>query len=273
MSIKTNVFNRNISELVTLAYKEKLIKFNFLKKFFLDIEFEHATFYFSKIKEELTSQVNVDTVKVEYLKKIIKEKNLSEYYEEEYLRTLIQSNRSHDELVYAFENGMKLHQSNLDLVQFKKYIEYVDNLKIHRVKKALKNINEIYDYSTIRTFLPFNPFSSPHKQFLAQAGRLRKFKTRRIIEIERGLKLQQKNGVVQEIDDVIRKEANGTIVKLKEKLGLKKKIDKMAISDSLRKRAILQAKHETNIYRKMLNGCNSGSSQRLESAAKKIHTF
>lgn len=152
-------------------------------------------------------------------------------------------------------------------------MEFLDNTKAHNLEKGLKHIEDIYVKIPKKGVLPFNPLVAPHKQFLKQTARLKEFQERRIIEIERGLKLQEDTSVVKEIDEAIQAKANGKIIKVQERLRFKRKIDNTQLTNSLKQRARMQAKHETSIYRRLLNGCNSGSSKRLDSAKKKFSRF
>lgn len=270
---KDKVFNNNLSLLVTKLYLDKKINYKFIEKTFLKKSYQHASFYFSKTRKELTSQLDLNPEKLAYVKSYMKkQKHLSDFYKAEYTKTLIQSNRTAEELAFAVEHGMKLRGTQKDLERFKNYIDFLDNSKSHQVNKGLKNIEKIYDYK-YKSYVNYNPFLPLHKKFLSQDYRVKQFEKRRVNEIERGLKLQQKNGLIDEIDVAAQKEANGAKIHIQEKLRFKKKIDEMEISPALKTRAATQAKHEANIFKRMLNGCNSGNSQRIASSAKKFSRF
>jgi hypothetical protein len=270
---KDQVFNNNLTLLVTKLYSEKKIKFAFIEKKFLKKTYQHTSFYFSKSRNELVSTVNLSQEKLNYVKKFIKKQpDLTEFYQSEYVKTLIQSNRSLDDIRFAVEQGMTLRGNQKDLEQFKRYFEFLDNAKDHQIKKGLKNIEKIYNYN-YSSALTYNPFLPLHKRFLAQNSRVEKYLAKRVVEIERGLKLQQRNGLIDEIDEAAQREANSIKVHIQEKIRFKKKIDEMEIPNAMKLRAAQQAKHESNIFRRMLNGCNSGNSQRIAGAAKKFSRF
>lgn len=270
---KDKIFNNNFSHLLTQFYKNNKINHRFLKRNFLDKNFEHVSFHLSKNQNEVYAQLDFDPEKVDIVNKILSEHELSNFYKQEYYTVLIQSNRSVDEFRILDQANIKFSENPKDLEQFKKYIDFLDNSKPHVAKKGLAKINEIYNYSYRHGVLPFNPLMSPEKKFLDQMSRLKQFQERRVRELERTFKLHQKNGVVAEIDAAAEREANGLRVRLEEKLRFKKKIDDLELPHALKTRARNQALHETNIYRRLLNGCNSGSSQRLANAAKKFARF
>lgn len=270
---KDQTFNDNIVSLINKYQREGIIDKQFIDRHFLKKEFEFANFYYSSAKNEVTTFLDIDPEKMDYIKKIVTQFELSAKTQTEYEATLLRSNLTHDDLQFAIKKGMKLREDPRDLEQFKRYLDFLDNTKPHKIKKALKNIEDIYVYSYKASILPYNPLQKPHVQFLEQNARLEKFTGKRVKEIERGLKLQQKSGVVEEIDEIVQKEANGFFVDIREKLRLKKRVADEPLPASLKKRAAVQAKHETSIYRKLLNGCNSGNSQRLDSAKKKFSRF
>jgi hypothetical protein len=270
---KDQTFNNNLTLMVSKLYNDKKIKFSFIDKKFLKKDYIHTSFYFSKSRNELISTVNLSPEKLTYVKNLVKKQTeLSDFYKAEYAKTLIQSNRSLDEIVFAIDHGMTLRGNATDLEQFKRYFEFLDNVKDHQIKKGLKDIEKIYVYEFKSTFT-YNPFLPLHKRFLAQNNRVDKYLKKRTREIERGLKLQQKNGLIDEIDEAAQREANSIKVHIQEKIRFKKKIDEMEIPSAMKTRALQQARHESNIFRRMLNGCNSGNSQRIAGAAKKFSRF
>ena len=270
---KNQIFNDNLAFLVSRLHKAKKIDHKFIKTYFTRHDFEFATFTLSSNRVDIKSQLDLDPRKVSIVAKLIKEQHLSKYFSKEYKSLLLQSNLSIDNLQYMDSIGMKLHGNKKHLVQFQKYIEFLDNTKAQKMKKAMKHINDIYDFNFKPSHISYNPLRKPHKQFLTQNARLNKFIDRRANELERTFKLHQKNGIVGEIDAAAEKEANGILVRVQEKLRFKKKIDDIELSPALKQRARAQAIHEAAIYRKLLNGCNSGSSQRLAGARKKFSRF
>lgn len=270
---KNKVYNDNLAFLVSRLHKAKKIDHKFIKEYFTRNDFEFASFTLSANKVDIRSHLNLDPRKVSIVGKIIKEQHISKQFRAEYKSALLQSSLTIDNLQYMESIGMKLYSDKNKLTQFKKYMEFLDNTKPQKLKKGMKHINDIYDFKFKASKIAYNPIRKPHKQFLTQNARLNKFIDRRANELERIFKLHQKNGIIGEIDAAAEKEANGLLVRVQEKLRFKKKIDDLELSPALKKRARSQAVHEAAIYRKLLNGCNSGSSQRLEVASKKFSRF
>ncbi len=267
---KDKFYNTNIALLLTKIHQEKLVPFSFLNRNFVEHNFDNAKFFYSKIEGEFSTQLNVDPAKIEAVEQYLNSIELRASFKKEYEDILVRSNLTAKDIDFAINNGMTLRDNAKDLAQFRRYVDFLDNIKPHRMKEGLKHFEDIYVYNVARNL---NPLMKPHKKFLEQTRKLQAFEERRIREIERGLKLQQETRVVSEIDEAIQKEANGIKVRIQEKLRFRKKIDDQALPQSLKQRARMQAKHEKAILRRIWNGCNKGSSQRIASAKKKFSRF
>jgi hypothetical protein len=270
---KDKVFTQNLSDVVTKLHQKKILTYKEIEAMFLRDNFDNARFFWSHKTKTLTSQIDIDQSKIDLVERIIRDSRLPKNKAKEYRNILLQSNRTTDEINLALKNGMKLHNSNEHLDQFRKYIEFLDDAQKHKVKKGLKRIEDIYDFNFQHRITTLDPILPPHKQFLAQKSRLNSFEQRRYKKILKQYKLKEQNKITKEIDELAAREARGEVVSLAEKRRLMKKLDDTELPAALRKRAKRQAAGERSIYRKMLNGCNSGSSPRLASAAKKFSRF
>ena len=209
---KDKTYAHNLALLASRLKEEGLITSSDIRKLFLKKRFLHMNFYYSQARHELTAQAFFDPEKLNYLNRKMKSLGLDEFYRKEYRTTLLQSNRTADDIEAAFEHGMKFRQDRKSLEQFKAYIDFLDSSKPRAVKKGLKHIEDIYKYDIKPSKIPIDSFKAPHKHFLTQQARLQQFELKRYREIQRTFKLHQKNGVVREIDNIADKEANGFFV-------------------------------------------------------------
>lgn len=268
------ILNENLTSLVSKLYQDKTIAYKDIKSIFLGRELGKTTFSFSHRKGVLISMIDYDTEKKFLVDEILKRVNISKGMKKDYQTLFMKSKLTRDELGLMFESGFVFKKTKRDLDQLAEYLDFLAPMKAAKVKVGLKNVSKIYNYGYSFTLSPIEGyFQAPHKHFLAQKRRIEKYRVSREIEIQRGLKLQQRNGLVAEIDEAAEKEANGIRMKISEKLRFKKNLDDMELPSSLKKRAAHQARHESIIYKKLLRGCNSGSSKRITSAKKKFSRF
>ena len=270
---KDKVYTKNLSDLVTKLYEKKLISQTQIKKIFLQHEFQNARFFWSPQAKKLTSQINISQEKIAVVDNILANSGVSKRYRKEYRDILLQSDRTADDLVYALNNGLILHNSSKHLEQFRHYFEYLDQIRASSVRKGLKNIEKIYDFKYQHSFLTIDTVLPPHKQFLAQKSRINTFEQKRVTELMNEYKLREKDKISKELIELEARIARGEKVLEAEKRQLQAKLDEIELPQSLRKRALRQAAGEKEIYRRMMNGCNSGSSPRLANAAKKFKRF
>ncbi len=267
---KDKTYNQNIALLMTHLHEDQVFSLKYLESISVKKSFDDAKFFYSPLRKEFTTQLNIAQNKIEVIDDFIKGSKLAPQYRGEYRDILLQSQLTDDDIRFAIEQGMKLNNSKKDLRQFADYIEYLSNLKSHQVRKGLKNINDIYNYKFSGAL---NMTLKPHIGFLKQIRKLEKFEAKRILELEESFKLQQETSVVSEIDDLIARQKSGDKIYEIERVRLKKKIKDQALPRSLKRRAVAQARHEKNILKRMMNGCNSGDSQRIAGAAKKFARF
>lgn len=270
---KDKVYTKNLSDLVTKLYEKKLISATQIKKLFVQKEFQYAQFFWSPQAKKLTSQINISQEKIAVVDNILANSGVSKKYRKEYRDILLQSDRSADDLVYALNNGLILHNSSKHLDRFRHYMEYLDQVRAGRVRSGLKNIEKIYDFKYQHSILTVDTVLPPHKQFLAQNSRLNAYEQKRVTKLMNEYKLREKDKISQELKELEARIAKGEKVLEAEKRQLQAKLDEIELPASLRERALRQAAGEKEIYRRMMNGCNSGNSTRIASAAKKFKRF
>ncbi len=270
---KDQIFVDNLSGVVNMMLRENMIHYKDVQRLFLNKTFDNASFFYSHTSKELAAKINIDPSKLTFINDLIHNSGLSKTLRKEYKNILLHSNRTAEELEFAFKNGMKLHNNMKKMKQFKKYIEFLDPSKPNKARKGLKNIEKIYDFDFNHKWYTLEMLQSPEKQFLAQKSRLKVFENRRVKELEFGLKAQQDPELFRKWNNLLQREKMGMKVDRKLKKNLKKQIDDIQLNKQTKKRAARHAAGEKSIYRKMLNGCNSGESKRLESAKKKFVKF
>lgn len=270
---KDQIFTDNLSSVVNMMLREKMIHFKDVERLFLKRTFNNASFFYSHTSKKLASKINVDPSKLTFINDLINKSGLSKTLKKEYRNILLHSNRTTEELELAINNGMKLHNDIKKMEQFKKYMEFLDPAKPAKVKRGLKNIEKIYDFDFNHKWYTLEMLQSPDKQFLAQKSRLNLYEERRLKEIEFGLKSQQDPVLYKKWNNILQREKMGLNVDKKLKKNLRKQIDDIQLNKKTKKRATRHAKGEKSIYRRMLNGCNSGDSKRLEGAKKKFVKF
>lgn len=263
----------NISSVVNMMVKKKMIGLEDIRSIFLKENFGAAKFYYSKTAKELTGKLNIDESKLSVVKEIVADQSLSKTIQKEYSDILLFSNRTAEELEVAVKSGMKLRSDAKSLQQFKEYMEFLDLAKPKKALKGLKEVEKIYDFNFKHSALTIDAINPPHKQFLAQKSRLRSFEEKRLREIEKNLKMQMDDDLIKEMNEIRNREKMGLKVDKARKKELESKIDDIELNKGLKKRALNQAKGERRIYRKLMNGCNSGDSKRLASAKKKFAKF
>lgn len=278
---KEQIYVDNVSKVVNMMIKEKMLDLKDIRRIFLNKQFSDASFFYSHASKELTAKINVDPAKIAFVDRLLNKTRLGKNLKREYRNILLASNRTVEELEFAVQSGMKLRSSYKHMEQFKNYMEFLDPAKASKVKKGLKNIENIYDFNFSHKWYTPSPIMAPHKQFLAQKSRLKSYELERLAELEKTLKVQQKfPHLYEELDDLLSKKAKGVAYDKKRIKELEKQIkraaddvDDVTLSKKLKERAKRHATGEKSIYRKMLNGCSSGDSKRLESAKRKFKNF
>jgi hypothetical protein len=269
---KEQIYVDNMSSVVNEMVAKNLISLDDVKRIFLKKKVNNTNFFYSLKRKELSGKIGMDQDKVWFVDDLIKKSNLTANLRKEYTNILMHSNRSIDELEKAVKAGMKLHNDYKSMEQFRLYMEFLDSAKAPKVAKGLKNVEKIYDYNYAHAWYTPDLVLSPQKQFLAQKSRLKKFEGKRLAEVELGYKMQSKEGI-EILDEIVKKEKMGIKVTNAEKRAAKKKVEELQLSKEKMKSAVKQAKGERNIFRKLMNGCSSGNSKRLRSAATKFKRF
>lgn len=282
---KDQIFADNLSSVVNMMLKEGMLDFKDINRLFLKRSFESTSFFYSHSSRELSAKVNVDLSKITFIDDLINRSELTKTLRKEYRNILMHSNRTTEELEFALQNGMKLHNSRKHMEQFKKYIEFLDPAKPGKVKRGLQSIESIYDFNFNHKWYTMEMLQNPSKQFMAQKSRLNVFEAERLDELEKTFKAQKKYPeLYQELADLeeARKFPGKSKIKWDPKRAkeLRRKINKarnnvddVNLTKAQKDRIARHANGERQVYRKMLNGCNSGDSKRLESAKKKFVRF
>lgn len=272
MATNDEVYAKNLAEVVTGLLKGRHVDMLDIRKIFLQSPINDTRFFWSNSSKKLTAQVEIPPEKIVLVDEFISGLELSKNTKKEYRRILLQSKLSKDQVKLAIDNGLELKQGKKYLKQFEEYIEYLDNLKPTGIKKGLKNIDEIYDFSFVPGKWSWATLS-PQKKFLVQKARIQAFEDRRFIELLNDMKLRERNQVIDEIDDLVRREKAGETIDPRERARLFKKLDEIELPPSLRERALLQARGEAQILSKLRNGCNRGDSPVLRQTAKRFSRF
>lgn len=278
---KDQIYVDNLSSVVNMMLKEGMLDFKDINRLFLQRSFNNASFFYSHTSKELSSKINIDPTKMAFIDDLINSSGLTKTLRKEYKNILMHSNRTAEELEFAIKNGMKLHNDMKHMEQFKKYMEFLDPAKPGKVKKGLKNIEKIYDFDFNHKWYTIEMLQGPDKQFLAQKSRLKSFEKKRYVELEADMKAQKKRPeLYKELSDQLDNKRAGKpyskkrIKELRSEIEkVKKNVDDVTLTKSQKNRLARHANGEKSIYRKMLNGCNSGDSKRLESAKKKFVRF
>ena len=204
---------------------------------------------------------------------VVREAGLSSAMRKEYESVLRRSGLTQEQIEYAHKNGMILRDDQKSFERFKEYMVYLDYLPSYKVKNGLKNIEKIYAFDDeTRFFIPASALPT-HKAFIAQRNKVLKLESKRYSEIERDFKMQEKDKLMKELDEIMEAKARGDAVDEERILQIKREVDDVGLSPSLLKRARAQAQGEANIFRRLMNGCNGGGSARLASATKKFKNF
>ena len=231
---RDQTYVNNVALFATEMIKHGLLSEATIKRKFLSIPYENARFFYSKTLKKVTGVVKVDPKVERYLKQNLQYQNVSNELRKEYMDILLASDLTLAQLKVAFGGGMKLHNSEKHMHMFRKYIEFLTQSKDRKIVSGLKRVNKIYKFNYRHRMYTLDPLLPADKQFLAQESRLLNFEQRR----------------VRELETFYKKENGGSL------------------SSLMRTRAETQARGERGILRGMLNGCNSGKSQRVDEVSK-----
>lgn len=273
LSKKDKIFAQNISDLGTWLYKNKLLSYVEVKKVLTSKRYGETRYFYNKRTKKFMSSVEFNKEKVQVISEILASQDkLSKSVLKEYERILLSSNLDAKMLKFALDHNLKLHAGDRYIRQFSEYFEFLDELPHSVVKRGLKKVEGIYNFNYFHDYgFSINP--GPQQQFLMQQSRNRQFQDRRFIEIMNSFKLKERHNVIEEIDELVKREHAGEVIDPRERLRLKKKLDDIEIPHSLRERALIQASGEASILRKIKNGCNRGNSPEIKATAKKFSRF
>jgi len=263
----------NLTKTVNRLTQEGHFQYSDLKAIFLGREIDGVTFYWSHKFRRLTGKVKVDQSKLAGIKSVIGKHKLTASSKKEYQAILMRSNLTAKEVDIAVKAGMKLQKGKKFIEQFEDYIEYISFLKEGSRAKALKKINEIYDFGYKHSAFQVETFLPQNKKFLIQQSRLKQFEDKRYQEILKGFKMQESDTIIKRMDDMAVREKSGIKISKAERADINRHIDDVELPKSLKERARAQAKGERHIFKKLKNGCRSGDGKRMASAAKKFKRF
>lgn len=238
---KSEIYNENLTLLTNKILKENLLPLQSVKKI-LEEELGGAAKFFISTQERVVKYtLNLDPEKVKFVDDYILSQKLTKNYAKEYRDILLSSNRSVEELKIAIDSGMKLRTNSKDLKQFRNYVEFLEGSKASDVRKAMKDIEHIYQYDFKPNALKPGFLSSASEKFLENEYKVLRYEERRFNEILEELKISEKDP---------------------------------HLKDSLVKRAKAQAAGEAEVFQKLRAGCNSGKGgAKLDAAKKKFRRF
>jgi len=204
---------------------------------------------------------------------LFKNVDLDSDLKRQYKRYLTESRLSQENIEYLSKQGPKFLDDEMALRKFKEYMIYMDYLPQYRLKGALKNFNKVFELGDdVRFFVP-DQVLPPHKQFLAQRKKVANVEEKKYKTILQDLKQQQKDDLMKELDEMLKAKSQGVPIDEVRLAQIKKELNSTELSEELVKRAKQMAKGEANVFSKLLNGCNSGGSARMQSAARKFKRF
>lgn len=207
------------------------------------------------------------------IKAAVNSANLSNPMKGEYRAVLRKSGLNQKQIEFAHQNGMTLRSDKRSFDRFKEYMVYLDYLPQYKVKNGLRNIEKIYQYGDDARFYIPAGMLPPHKQFIAQRQKIIKHEKKRLQVIQRDFKMQEKEKLMKELDEIIAAKARGEKIDETRIPQIRSEIDSVSLSPAQLKRVQAQARGEAGIFRKLLNGCNGGGSARLASATRKFKNF
>ena len=224
--------------------------------------------------------------RVEAIKNLFVGRNLPADVKKQYRKYLTESRLTQEQIEYLARQNPIFQTDDVSIRKFKEYMIYIDYIPEHKVIKALKKFNKaIYpDVSNVRLFgNDYNLRESmymfpdfllpPHVQFLKQSKKIANVERRKLSNIIQDLKQQQNKELMDELYDMIRQRQQGFPIDEVRYAEIKKLLDDTELPEHLMKRAREMARGQTNVFARLLNGCNSGGSARLQSAAKKFKRF
>ncbi len=233
----------SISDISNELVKRKMLTRNELKSILLDnTDTSKARFYFSNTTKKFIGKIEVNPDKKAFVDQFLSSQDISKSLKKEYSDILMFSSRTVEEFEYAVSKGLSLRGDKKSLKQFKEYLDFLDAAKPSQMKKAFKNIDEIYDFNYRHNAISYSSSSllNPRKRFLIQKSRVRSYEGRRIKQIEK--KLAKTNSG-------------------------------KPLTKQHKQRALRQAKGESLVFGRLLNGCNGKGGKTLKTAAKKFSRF
>lgn len=224
--------------------------------------------------------------RIEAIKNLFAGKNLPTDVKRQYRKYLTESRLTQENIEFLARQNPLFLTDDASIRKFKEYMIYVDYIPEFKIQKALKKFNKAInpDVSNVRLFgKDYNLRESlylfpdfilpPHIQFLKQSRKIANSEKRNLATIIQDLKQQQNKELMDELYDMIRQKQQGFPIDEARLAQIKKQLDDTELPEHLMKRAKEMAQGQSNVFARLLNGCNSGGSARLQTAARKFRRF
>ena len=233
---KDEVFNQNMVLLLNQVHQEKLVKLRDLKSLFISKPYQYTSFYYSNWNQLFTSKIDISSERTTLVSDYFKNVELPQEIKNEYKKIITYSNLDDSEVKLLVKNAPVFHNDKEQLEIFRDYLDYLGALKPYKRAQGLREISKIYSKLSLDKI----PFTSVHGGFKRQREKLAKFEKRRIKELSNDIKILNEN-------------------------------KKMSVSSQYK--ILNQAKHETTIFKRLLNSCSSGNSKHIEETSLKFSRF
>lgn len=224
--------------------------------------------------------------RIEAVKNLLSGRNLPSDIKRQYRKYLTESRLSQENIEFLAKQNPIFLTDDQSIRRFKEYMIYLDYIPEYRMQKALKSFNKAINpkETNVRVFgKDFNLNESlymfpdfilpPHIQFLKQTKKVANVEKRKLSTIIQDMKQQQRKELSDELYELVLAKQQGLPIDEVRYAQVKKQINDTELPEELMKRAREQARGEANVFSRLLNGCNSGGSVRMQSAAKKFKRF
>jgi hypothetical protein len=209
----------------------------------------------------------------EAIDSLFKDIDLDGEIKRQYKKYLTESRLTQENIEYLAKRDPLFLDDEAALRKFKEYMIYMDYLPGYKLREALKNFNKVFKMSDdVRFFVPDQALP-PHKQFLAQRQKVAKVEEKKFKTIVQDFKQQQRDDLMKELDELLSARAQGIPVDEVRIAQIRKELNSTELSPELLERARRMAKGEASVFSRLFNGCNSGGSIKMQSAARKFKNF
>jgi hypothetical protein len=209
----------------------------------------------------------------EAIDSLFKDVDLDSELKDQYRQYLTESRLTQENIEYLAKRNPLFLNDETALRKFKEYMVYMDYLPEYKLREALKNFNKVFKFSDDARFFIPDQALPPHSQFLAQRQKVRNIEEKKFKTIVQDFKQQQKSELMQELDELLKARAQGIPVDDIRIAQIRKELNSTELSPKLIERARKMAKGEASVFSRLVNGCNSGGSIKMQSAARKFKNF